>query len=49
MINAVIDISHHNGNVDLKKAAADGVIGVIQKATQDQSIVDPTYKTIDPA
>jgi lysozyme len=45
MINAVIDISHHNGNVDLKKAAADGVIGVIQKATQDQSIVDPTYKT----
>ena len=45
MINAVVDISHHNGNVNLVKAQADGLIGVIQKATQGQSFVDPTYKT----
>lgn len=44
-INVVVDISHHNGNVNLKKAADDGVLGVIQKATQGQSGTDPTYKT----
>ena len=44
-INVVVDISHHNGNVNLEKAKADGIIGVLQKATQGQSGVDPTYKT----
>lgn len=43
-LNAIIDISHHNGNVNLKKAAADGIIGVIQKATQGQTGQDPTYR-----
>jgi lysozyme len=43
-INAVIDISHHNGNVNLDKAKADGILGVIQKATQGQTGADPTYK-----
>ena len=38
-------ISHHNGNVNLKKAAEDGIFGVIQKATQGQTGVDPTFKT----
>jgi lysozyme len=42
-INVVIDISHHNGNVNLEKAKADGIVGVIQKATQGQSNTDPTY------
>jgi lysozyme len=44
ILNAVVDISHHNGNVDFKKVKADGIIGVIQKATQGQSNVDPTYE-----
>jgi len=43
--NAVVDISHHNGNVNLDKAAQSGILGVIQKATQGQSAVDPTYKS----
>lgn len=45
VINAVVDISHHNGNVNLVKAKADGILGVIQKATQGQSGKDPTFKT----
>ena len=42
-INAVIDLSHHNGLVDLERARADGIVGVIQKATQGRTFVDPTY------
>src|SRR5256885_15941175 len=45
MLNAVIDLSHHNGVVNLAKAKQDGLIGVIQKATQGQTNIDPTYKT----
>jgi lysozyme len=44
-LNVVIDISHHNGNVNLNKAKDDGIVAVLQKATQGQSGVDPTYKT----
>ena len=33
-INVVIDLSHHNEKVDFKKIAADGIVGVIHKATQ---------------
>jgi GH25 family lysozyme M1 (1,4-beta-N-acetylmuramidase) len=44
-LNAVVDISHHNGNVNLNKAKQDGILGVIQKATQGQTGKDPTYKT----
>ena len=42
-LNAVIDLSHHNGNPDFKKIAADGIVGVIHKATQGTKNVDPTY------
>ena len=45
ILNAVVDISHHNGNVNLVKAKADGLLGVIQKATQGQTGKDPTFKT----
>jgi lysozyme len=45
IINAVIDISHHNGNVNFNKARDDGIIGVIQKASQGQTGRDPTYKS----
>lgn len=44
-LNVVIDISHHNGDVDLQQAAAAGILGVIQKATQGQGFVDPTFAT----
>jgi lysozyme len=42
-LNTVIDISHHNGSIDFAKVAGDGILGVIQKATQGQSGTDPTY------
>src|SRR2546426_2391610 len=41
--NAVIDLSHHNGSVDLLRARGAGIIGVIHKATQDVSYVDPLF------
>lgn len=44
-INVVIDISHHNGNVDLVQAAADGIAGIIHKATQGTGFTDPAYVT----
>src|SRR5262245_21557225 len=44
-INVVVDLSHHNGEVDLDEAAADGVFGVIPKATQGVGYQDPTYVT----
>jgi lysozyme len=43
ILNAVVDISHHNANVDLVKAKAAGILGVIQKATQGQSGTDPKF------
>ena len=43
IINVVVDISHHNGQIDFAQAKASGIVGVIQKATQGQSGVDRTY------
>ena len=42
--NIVIDLSHHNGNVDLSQAAANGVAAVLHKATQGVSYTDPMYQ-----
>ena len=44
-LNVIIDISHHNGNVNLAKAKEDGILGVIQKATQGQTFKDPNYES----
>ena len=44
-LNAIVDISHHNGNVNLQLAKAAGIIGVIHKATQGTGGVDPMYQT----
>lgn len=44
MINAVVDLSHHNANPDFAKAAQSGILGVIYKASQGQSGVDTTFK-----
>jgi lysozyme len=43
-INVVVDISHHNGNIDLGGAKAAGIVGVIHKATQGTSMVDNMYQ-----
>lgn len=41
--NAVVDISHHNGMIDFGALRQEGIVGVLQKATQGQSGRDPTY------
>jgi lysozyme len=43
MLNAVVDLSHHNGEVDLEAARGDGILGIIHKATQGIAFVDPLY------
>jgi lysozyme len=43
-INAVVDISHHNGNVDLGRAKQSGIVGVIHKATQGTTMFDGKYE-----
>jgi lysozyme len=46
MLNAVIDISHHNGkSLNFNSAKADGILGVIHKASQGTTSRDPMYKT----
>lgn len=44
-LNAMIDTSHWDRDVDFEAVAQSGVLGVIQKATQGQLDVDPTYAT----
>lgn len=41
--NVVVDLSHHNGSVDLAAAQQDGIAGIIHKATQGSGYTDPTY------
>ncbi len=44
-LNAVIDLSHHNQNLDFGSIQADGqIVGIIHKATQGIGYVDPTYE-----
>lgn len=43
MINAVIDLSHHNGPVDFRAASGDGILGAIHKASQGTGRIDPAY------
>src|SRR5215212_10202316 len=43
--NTIIDISHHNGTkLRFDKAKDDGIVGVIQKATQGEAYIDATFK-----
>ena len=49
MINAVVDVSHHNGSdLDFAAAKACGILGVIHKATQGSSYTDPMYNVNRP-
>jgi lysozyme len=44
MLDTIIDVSHHNGpNLDFGAAAAAGIQGVIQKATQGVAGADPSF------
>jgi lysozyme len=44
--NIIVDLSHHNGAVDLAAAKGDGICGVIHKATQGLTFRDPVYRPI---
>jgi len=44
--NAVIDLSHHNIVFSLHEAAADGIAGVLHKATQGTGFKDPAYASL---
>jgi lysozyme len=41
--NAVIDLSHHNLNVDFNAIKGAGIFGVMHKATQGLNFIDPMY------
>ncbi|HUP61025.1 MAG TPA: glycoside hydrolase family 25 protein [Thermoanaerobaculia bacterium] len=43
--DTVADISHWSGNVNLATAKGSGLSGIIQKATQGTTYVDPTLQT----
>ncbi|HEV7859167.1 MAG TPA: glycoside hydrolase family 25 protein [Pyrinomonadaceae bacterium] len=42
-INVVVDLSHHNASVDFKAAQANGIVGVIHKATEGVGYTDNMY------
>ena len=44
-LNAIVDLSHQNGTVNLSAAKNDGILGVIHKATQGTQFSDPMYQT----
>lgn len=41
--NAVIDLSHYNNVTNFSTVKADGIVGIIHKATQGASMIDPKY------
>ncbi len=43
LINAVVDLSHWNRNINFKLAKEDGIVGIIHKATQGLKYVDGEY------
>lgn len=45
MLNAVIDISHHNKVTRFSKVRQAGILGVIHKATQGATYNDPLFRT----
>ncbi|HEX8922962.1 MAG TPA: glycoside hydrolase family 25 protein, partial [Pyrinomonadaceae bacterium] len=44
-INVVVDLSHFNTVSSFETVKADGIAGVIHKATQGTTIIDPQYHT----
>jgi len=45
MIDAVIDVSHYDDTPNWTEVAAAGIAGIIHKATQGSTYVDPTFTT----
>jgi lysozyme len=46
-LNAVIDLSHHNQNLDFPQIKnAGGIVGVIHKATQGVTYMDPVLPLV---
>lgn len=43
--NVVIDLSHYNQGLDFAQIKNSGILGIIHKATQGTTYVDPTYAT----
>jgi lysozyme len=43
--NVIIDLSHNNRNLDVGRVQADGIVGIIHKATQGSGFIDPSYAT----
>ncbi|MDQ3746468.1 MAG: glycoside hydrolase family 25 protein, partial [Acidobacteriota bacterium] len=41
--NVVIDLSHHNTVTSFQQVKDAGILGVIHKATEGTSFVDPRY------
>ncbi len=48
MINAVVDVFHGDNVTDFHAVKADGIVGMIHKATQGLGIVDPAYHSRRP-
>ena len=44
MVDAIIDVSHYNGSPDWANVHAAGILGVIHKATQGTTSVDPAFR-----
>ena len=45
MLNAIIDLSHHNHIASFDKVKASGIAAIIHKATQGTRYTDPTFST----
>lgn len=44
-VNVVVDLSHWNGNINLRTAKTNGLTAVIHKASQGLTYSDPQYST----
>jgi lysozyme len=45
IIDIVVDISYHNGDIDLAAARNAGIVAAFHKATQGAGYADPLYAT----
>ena len=48
MLNAVVDVSHWQDNINFNTVAAQGIVGMFHKATQDTQSVDSRYSSRKP-
>ncbi|RAK65944.1 glycoside hydrolase family 25 protein [Hymenobacter edaphi] len=48
MLNAVVDVSHWQDNINFNTVAAQGIVGMFHKATQDTQSVDARYSSRKP-